>query len=160
MPTQAGFSEAVPEYDVALKLDPNLDAAYLGLASGYWKAHQFDEAMPCLKRVLDKHPREAKANGMLADILQHNGNDTEARPHAEIALVENPDLIETRVVLARIYLKKQEPKLAVAELQKVLLADPHGSYHFLLFRAYREAGDDSAARKAMAEFQQLRYNNH
>ena len=154
------FPEGIPEYQAALKLDPNLDAAYLGLATGYWKARQFDDAMLCLERVLEKHPKDAEANGMLADILQHNGKDVEARRHAEIALAANPDLIETRVVLARIYLEKQEPKLAVAELQKVLPADPDGSYHFLLYRAYREAGDANGARKAMAEFQQLRYNNH
>jgi tetratricopeptide (TPR) repeat protein len=154
------FTEAVPEYQAAMQLDPNLDAAYLGLASGYWKARQFDQAMPLLKKVLEKTPRDAEANGMLADILQHNGNDTEARRYAEVALAGNPDLIETRVVLARIYLDKQEPKLAVAELRKVLSADPDGSYHFLLYRACRQAGDESAARKAMAEFQQLRYNNH
>jgi tetratricopeptide (TPR) repeat protein len=154
------LAEAIPEYQTALKLDPNLNAAYLGLASVYWKARQFDQAMPFLKRVLEKTPRDAEANGMLADILQHDGNNTEARRHAEVALAGNPDLIETRVVLARVYLSKQQPKLAVAELQKVLSADPDGSYHFLLYRAYRAAGDERSARKAMAEFQQLRYNSH
>jgi hypothetical protein len=42
----------------------------------------------------------------------------------------------------------------------VLSADPDGSYHFLLYRAYRAAGDEKGAREAMAEFQQLRYNSH
>lgn len=154
------FTEAVPEYQTAIQLDPNLDASYLGLASGYWKARQFDQALPLLNKLLKKSPRDAEANGMLADILQHNGNDTDARRHAEVALAGNPDLIETRVVLARIYLDRQEPKLAEAELRKVLSADPDGSYHFLLYRACRQAGDESAARKAMAEFQQLRYNSH
>ncbi len=154
------FTEAVPEYQTAIKLNANLYAAYLGLASGYWKERQFDQALPLLKQVLDNNPKDAEANGMLADILQHNGNDAEARRHADLALAANPDLIETRVVLARIYLGKQQPKLAIAELQKVLAADPDGSYHFLLYRACRDAGDEPGARKAMAEFQQLRYNNH
>ncbi len=154
------FPEAVPEYQAAVKLDPNLDAAYLGLASGYWKARQFTQAAPLLKRVLEKTPRDAEANGMMADILQHDGDETAAKHYADIALSVNPDLIETRVVLARIYLGKQQPRSAIAELQKVLSADPDGSYHFLLYRACREAGDEQGAKKAMAEFQQLRYNNH
>jgi tetratricopeptide (TPR) repeat protein len=154
------FAEAILEYQTAIKLDPNLDSAYLGLASGYWKERQFDQALPFLKRVLEKSPKDAEANGMLADILQHDGNDAEARKHAEVALAGNPDLIETRVVLARIYLGKQQPKLAIAELRKVLAADPDGSYHFLLYRACRDAGDQQGARQAMAEFQQLRYKNH
>ena len=154
------FTEAVPEYQSALKLDPTLDAAYLGLATGYWKARQFDQATPLLSHVLDRAPRDAEANGMLADILQHAGNDVEARRHAELALTVNPNLIETRIVLARIYLAKQQPRLAVAEIERVLPADPDGSYHFLLYRAYREAGDEQAARRAMAQFQQLKYNPH
>jgi predicted Zn-dependent protease len=154
------FPEAVPEYQTALRLDPGLDAAYLGLASGYWKARQFDDARPLLNRILEKTPRDADANGMLADILQHDGNESEAKRHAEIALAANPDLIETRVVLARIFLAKRQPQLAVAELRRVLQADTDGSYHFLLYRAYRESGDEQAARKALAEFQQLRYNKN
>ena len=94
----------------------------------------------------------------MADILEHKGDDAGAIQYAEIALEGNPNLIETRIVLARVYLAKQEPKLAIAELRKVISADPDGSYHFLLYRAYRQAGDEEAAKAAMAEFQQLRYH--
>ncbi len=141
--------EAVPEYQAAIKLDPGLDGAYLGLASEYWKQHQFDQALPLLKRVLLKSSKDAEANAMMADILEHNGDYGNAQRYAEAALGGNPNLIQTRVVLARIYLAKQEPKLAVSELRKVIAADPDGSYHFLLYRAYRQAGDERAAKEAM-----------
>jgi predicted Zn-dependent protease len=73
------------------------------------------------------------------------------------ALRGKPDLIQTRVVLARIYIVKQQPKLAIDELRKVIGADPDGSYHFLLYRAYRASGDQEAAKEALAGFQQMRY---
>lgn len=152
--------EAVAEYHAALKLDPHLDAACLGLASTYWKQRQFEEALPMLKRVLQNSPKDAEANGMMADILEHNGDQAGAEQHADIALANNPNLIETRVVLARVYLAKQRPKLAVEELRKVISADPDGSYHFLLYRAYRESGDERAAQEAMAEFRRLRDGTH
>jgi tetratricopeptide (TPR) repeat protein len=152
-------AEAIPEYQVAMKLDPALDGAYLGLASEYWKQHQFDQALPLLKHVLLKSPNDPEANGMMADIIEHNGDYGTAQRYAQTALRGNPDLIQTRVVLARIYLAKQEPKLAVSELRKVIAADPDGSYHFLLYRAYRQAGDERAAQEAMAQFQQLRYSS-
>ena len=44
---------------------------------------------------------------MIADILQHNGDIPGAEHYAEIALAGNPELIETRVVLARVYLAKR-----------------------------------------------------
>jgi tetratricopeptide (TPR) repeat protein len=149
--------EAVPEYQAAIQLDPKLDAGYLGLATAYWKQRQFDDALPPLQRVLEKSPKDAEANGVLADILQHNGDNAGARKHAQVALAANPDLIETRVVLARAYLAEHEPKPAIAELRKIESADRDGSYHFLLYRALREAGDEQAAKQAMAKFQELRY---
>ncbi len=148
--------EAVPEYQTAIKLDPRLEAAYLGLASQYWKQREFDQALPLLKHVLSKSPKDPEANGMMADILQHSGDDTNAKRYAEMALAGNPELIQTRVVLARIYMARGEPKQAIAELRKVISADPDGSYHFLLSRAYRQAGDEPSAKTAMAVFQQLR----
>lgn len=149
-------TEAIPEYQTAIKLDPKLDAAYLGLATGYWKARQFDQAKPLLERILERTPADAEANGMLADILEHNRDYAGAKRRAELALARNPGLIETRVVLARIYLGDHQPKLAAVELQKVLSADPDGSYHFLLYRAYREAGDEQGAHQALLEFLRLR----
>lgn len=150
------LTEAVAEYQTALKLDPALEAANLGLASQYWKQRQFQDALPLLKRVLVKSPQDPEANAMMADILQHNGDNAGAKRHADIALAGNPDLLETRVVLARIYLVRQEPELAVSELRKVISADPDGSYHFLLYRAYQQIGDEKAAKSALEEFQQLR----
>jgi tetratricopeptide (TPR) repeat protein len=150
------LADAIPEYRAAIKLDPSLDAAYLGLATQYWKNRQFDEAVPLLKRTLAKSPEDPEANGMLADILEHEGNLKDAATYAHRALNRKPDLIQTRTVLARIYLAQQQPQLAITELQKVIAADPDGSYHFLLYRAYRAAGNEQAAGEAMAEFQRLR----
>jgi predicted Zn-dependent protease len=149
--------EAVPEYQAAIKLDPKFDAAYLGLATQYWKQHQFEQALPLLQGLLARSSKDPEANAMMADILEHNGDVSGAQRHAELALAGDPELIQTRIVLARVYLLKQQPKLAIAEIRKVLPADPDGSYHFLLYRACRQAGDEQGAKEAMAEFQQLRY---
>lgn len=150
------FTEAIAEYQTALTLDPQMQAASLGLASQYWKRRQFDQAVPLLQQVLRKTPEDPEANGMMADIEQHAGKDADAKRYAETALKGNPDLIETRVVLARVYVTMQEPKKAILELNKVIRADPDGSYHFLLYRAYRQAGDEESARSALARFQQMR----
>ncbi len=149
--------DAVPEFEAAIKQDPKLDAAYLGLATAYWRQGQFQDALPLLKRIVASSPKDPEANAMLADILEHDGQNAVAKQHAGIALGGNPDLIQAHVVLGRIYLAENQPKLAVAELQKVLAADPDGSYHFLLFRAYKAAGDETSARAALADFQRLHH---
>ncbi len=150
------FSDAVNEYQTTLKIDPSLAAACLGLATAYWKERQFDEALPLLERLLKQSPQDPEANGMMADILEHNGDRSAAKHHAELALAGNPGLIQTHVVLARIYLADKQPALSIAQLQKVIGADPDGSYHFLLYRAYRDAGDEKSANAALLEFQRLR----
>ena len=43
------LADAVREYQTALRLDPNLDAAYLGLATGYWKEREFEQALPFIE---------------------------------------------------------------------------------------------------------------
>ncbi len=149
------FSEAIGEYQATLEIDPNETAARVGLATGYWREHLFADALPLLRQVLEQSPKDPEANGMLADILAHDGKWDAARERAELALAGNPDLIQTHVVLARVWLGKKRPAQAIAELLKVAAADPDGSYHFLLFRAYREAGDEKNADVALAEFRRL-----
>ena len=95
---------------------------------------------------------------MLADLLEHNSDFAAAQQHAQIAAAGNPTLIQPHVVLARIYLAKQQPQLAITELRKVVAADPDGGYHFLLYRAFHQIGDEKEAKEAMAEFQKIRYS--
>jgi Tfp pilus assembly protein PilF len=149
------LTEAVREYETVIRLDSSMDAAYLGLATTFWKNRQFEQALPPLRRVLARSPSDPEANGIMADILEHDGQYEQARSCADIALRGNPDLIETRVVLARIYLAQSQPKLAIDQLQKVLNADRDGSSHFLLYRAFKQTGDDRQASVALAKYQEL-----
>jgi tetratricopeptide (TPR) repeat protein len=149
-------AESIAEYNAALRLDPGMDAARSGLATQSWKNRQFDEAKPLLQEVLRKNPKDPEANAMMADILERSEDTEAALRFAQTALAGNPNLIQTRIVLARLYLKKQSPQQAIAEIRKVISADPDGSYHFLLYRACRQAGDESGAQTALAEFQKLR----
>ncbi len=147
---------AVDEYQTALRLDPHMEAAYLGLATGYWKTRQFEDALPPLKHVLASSPKDPEANGIMADILEHDGDYSQARRCAETALAGNPDLIETRVVLTRIDLATSHPERAVLDIQSVLGADRDGGYHFLLYRAYQQLGKEQEAKTALEEFRKRR----
>jgi tetratricopeptide (TPR) repeat protein len=149
------LTQAVQEYETVIKLDSSTEAAYLGLATTYWKNRQFEAARSLLQRVLAQSPADPEANGILADILEHDGQYDRAKHCAEIALRGNPNLIETRVVLARIYLAQSEPKLAIDQLQKVLNADRDGSSHFLLYRALKQTGNEQQASAALAKYQEL-----
>ena len=151
--------DAIPEFEAAIKLDSKSEAACLGLATAYWRQRQFPNAVPLLKRVLASSPKDPEANAMLADILEHDGDRDAASRHARMALAGNPDLLQAHVVLGRIYLAEQQPEQAITELRQIAGADPDGSYHFLLFRAYKQVGNEDAARAALAEFERLRHKD-
>lgn len=148
--------DAIPEYEAAIRLQPGMEAAYLGLATTYWKQGQWDDVMPPLERALKLSPQDPEAHAILADILFHRDDMAGAEKQAQLALAENPKLAVTRVVLARIHLARHEPNEAVAELRPVLEVDPDGSYHFLLWRAYKLSGKTAEAQAALDEYHRRR----
>ena len=148
--------DAVPEYQTVIRLAPGMAAGYLGLATAYWKTGAFDDARPPLLHALALSPRDPEANAMYADILIRDNDYAGAQKRAAIAVAGNPELAATRVVLARIALHDKQPQRAADELEKVAKADPDGSYHFLLWRAYKLLGQEVQAGKALAEYKRLR----
>jgi len=150
------LADAIPEYQAAIRLAPKMEAAYLGLATAYWKEGDFDEALPQLRRALELSPGDPEANAIYADILEHRNDYDGAEKRATIAVAGNPRLFLAHIVLARIYLSRRQPEHAVQQLEQVASADPDGSYHFLLWRAYKLAGKPKQAEEALAEFHRIR----
>jgi tetratricopeptide (TPR) repeat protein len=148
--------DAIPEYQAAIRLAPKMQAGYLGLATTYWKNGDFDRALPELDRALELSPRDPEANAIYADILEHRNDPDNAEKRALLAVAGNPRLFAAHVVLARIYLSRGKPEGAVRQLEQVVNADPDGSYHFLLWRAYKLSGRPKDAEAALAEFQRIR----
>jgi len=148
--------QAIPEYEAAIRLEPQMEAGYLGLATTYWKQGEWEEAMPPLQRALELSPRDAEAHAIMADLLFRQNDPKGAGQQAASALAGNPKLALPRVVMARIDLANKEPVKAAAELEQVSELDPDGSYHFLLWRAYKLAKKPEQAEAALAEFHRRR----
>lgn len=144
--------EAIPEYESAIRLEPRMEAGYLGLATTYWKQGEWQNAMPPLQRALQLSPRDAEAHAILADLLFRQNDPKDAVEQAATALAGNPKLALPRVVMARIHLANKQPDRAAAELERVSQLDPDGSYHYLLWRAYKLAKKPEQAEAALAEF--------
>jgi tetratricopeptide (TPR) repeat protein len=148
--------EAIPEYESAIRLEPRMEAGYLGLATTYWKQGEWQDAMRPLRQALELSPRDAEAHAILADLLFRQNNAQGAAGQAAVALAGNPKLALPRVVMARIDLANKEPDKAAAELEQVSQLDPDGTYHYLLWRAYKLAKKPGLAQAALAEFHRLR----
>jgi predicted Zn-dependent protease len=72
------------------------------------------------------------------------------------ALAGNPRLAQAVVVMARIYLARKQPAPAIEALSRIVSEDPDGSYHYLLFRAYKLSGDEAKTKAAFEDFRRVR----
>jgi tetratricopeptide (TPR) repeat protein len=146
------FAEAIAEYETLLRLSPADPAAELGLATTYWKSLDSERAIPLLERVLSKLPSDPEANGIMAQVLVKRGDLHAAIPYAITALKGNPDLIQVRLALAKIYLSENHPAKALAVLQSPPANDPQGTSYYLAYRAFRMLGRNAEAAAALGEF--------
>lgn len=119
---KTAYEEAIAEYQAALKLDPKLIEAYVGLGELMLKAGRFDQAIQTMERALELDPQSVKAltakgRAQLASFKVGDAKATYDRLAAESAKAAHTFLAEMRS-----WLDAQRAKLgpemaeAVAEL--------------------------------------------
>ena len=149
------LQDSIQEYQIAIRLRPGSAAAYLGLATTYWKSGEIDSVLAPLRRALELSPRDPEGNGIMADLLVRQGDFVGATRHAKVALEGNPGLFHVRAVLAKVYLAQERADLAVLELKKAAPFDITGSYYFLLYRALKQLGREQDAGAALEKYKQI-----
>lgn len=149
------YDQAVQEYQAATAEQPNLAAAWAGLATSYSAAGDDDNALRAAQHALKLDPADADTNAVIAATLLRQGNASGARPYALRALQLQPDLAPARVVLAKIFLSEHQPEKALPELQSAAKQDSDGSTYYLLATALRELGRRQEAAVALQKYKQL-----
>ncbi|HTU46751.1 MAG TPA: tetratricopeptide repeat protein [Bryobacteraceae bacterium] len=79
------FQEAIREFTLASRLDPDLPEAFLNLGEEYVQTHDYSDAIPPLKRALELRPDLEQAHLDLGYALLSQGFPAEAIPHLERA---------------------------------------------------------------------------
>ncbi|PYV44838.1 MAG: hypothetical protein DMG06_04830 [Acidobacteria bacterium] len=60
---QSRYQDAIPSFEKALNLQPNLWASHLFLGIGLYKTNQFSRALPPLRKALELDPQNAELEG-------------------------------------------------------------------------------------------------
>jgi rhomboid protease GluP len=94
------FTDAIHEYNQALRLSPGSPAAQLGLAVAYAREGQPDKAHDLLAEIVGKNPQTVEAQEALADLCAEQKLYPEAIQHYQAAIRLKPDLAEARNNLA------------------------------------------------------------
>jgi tetratricopeptide (TPR) repeat protein len=143
---QGESSVLIQNYLEALKRDPNLDKARLGLAERLRKDHRLDEARREYATYLARHPQDVEAlDG--AGIAALGAEDVESAVASfEAALALDPRDTTALRELAQINLRRGQFPRAVDLLRRVIEIDRFDpDIHYTYARALKLIGDDKAA---------------
>jgi tetratricopeptide (TPR) repeat protein len=98
------ISEAIQQYEQALRLYPDYAKAHLNLGIALEQTGRAPEAIDQYEEALRLNPDYVKAHYNLAVALEHAGRVPDAIQHYEQALQGDPDLAEARSALTRLHI--------------------------------------------------------
>jgi tetratricopeptide (TPR) repeat protein len=145
---QKAYEELVSRYPDT----PNMHYAY----GVFLTAEQPDAAIEQYKAELQISPRHPWAKMQLAFEYIKRGEYEAARPYAEQAVAEAPNMFVARRALGQVLLETGDVAGAVREYEiGVQLAPQSPAMRFALARAYRKAGRVADAQREQVEFTRL-----
>ncbi len=145
--TQGKLARARESFEKALKLEPEMAPAMLGLADVAIREGDMAQARTWVGNAVRTRPEDPGILLGQAKFLYQEGNYREAERVLKKALSIKPDFIPARAYLGDLYLEKLEhPEAAAAEYRKVLEQDPgHAGAHYALGIALERLGKPEEA---------------
>ena len=146
-------SEALAEYQQALKRDPNWPDIHLMLGSLLGVMGRSDDAVRELKIQLERYPGDTRALVEMGGVLCRAGNYTAAVPYLEKALARDRDNYDANCRLGQAQIGLRQYSRALPHLERATEISPEKSEaYYLLHRAYRGLNLDKKAAWALEQF--------
>jgi tetratricopeptide (TPR) repeat protein len=152
---RAGDREsAKARFQAAMEMDPELAAAYTGLASLNLEDGNYDEALAIADRLLALDPGNAEGLGIRYEAYRRMGDEAAANAALDELQAADPERIVDAYYQQGILLFNDgAAQEAVAAFERVLSADPeHARAHYQLGRAYLSAGEYEKAKQYLQRF--------
>jgi tetratricopeptide (TPR) repeat protein len=119
------FSNAIPHYLEAIRLNPKYAEAYGNLGTCYNLQGKLAEAITNYEISLSLNPQFEQTHFGLATVLAKLGRLEEARAHFLEALRLKPDFVEARIKLANLLMTEDKLDEAIAHYRAALRFDPN-----------------------------------
>jgi tetratricopeptide (TPR) repeat protein len=153
---------AEKDFQLAAKLAPEKNLTYAALGVSYMQAGDPAKAIASLRQRVAEKPQDATLQFLLGQTLMRSGVQpaspelAEAQAALEKAVALDAKSADSRVELAKVYLKDNRLDDSVHLLEQARQIDPKGSTVYLnLVIAYRRAGKPDLAATALAQLNQL-----
>jgi tetratricopeptide (TPR) repeat protein len=150
------FSQAVTEYQTAIRLAPALPDLYLGLGDTYMHMLDWTHAVPEYQKTIELAPGSLAAEAELGHAYFKLGEFKLAITQLSQIPDSAPQAAAARLDIANAEDQLGETRQAIADLQPFLAQDKDGELHYRLGVFYRKIGDQDHAKQAMQQFQTLR----
>jgi tetratricopeptide (TPR) repeat protein len=148
---QERFEDALREFQIALRIEPNYFQAHYNLGIIYEKRKQFDEAIQEYQTTLKLKPSYARAHNNLGAVYKDLGRLEEAETEFQAALKLQPDIPTTHYNRGTSLSEQGRLDEAIGEYQAAIRLDPtYQNAHYNLGLAYANQG---RFQEAIVEFQ-------
>ena len=139
---RGALNEALPIFDQALSLHPNLVSARNGKGVALKKLGRLTEAAREFEAALLMEPGAAYLHNNLGNVLQEQSKSSEALGCYRRATDLDPDYAEAHFSLGKLLKDEGRPIEAIASFERALAANPeYADAHFSLAMAYLVVGD-------------------
>ncbi|MFN3326547.1 MAG: tetratricopeptide repeat protein [Bryobacteraceae bacterium] len=150
---------AVEEWRAALKLAPGDEGIERELTVALVAARDYEQAVPRLRKQLDRDANDPELNFLLGDSLLRMEQPEKAVPYLEKAAKRDPEVLAVRASLGQALARIGRAAESIPHLEAALALDDDGSLHYQLSRAYQAIGDTAKAREALVKYQEIRRSN-
>jgi tetratricopeptide (TPR) repeat protein len=149
---QGKVDEAVAEYEQAVAIDPNLDAARLGLGEALMQERKFDAATEQFSKVLEANPENSAARLQIGVLRGWQGRYDEAIAAFSEVLRRHPDDVAAHNNLGNVLTLQGKYEEALKHFEKAVQLSPnHATAHNNLALAYKRLGRTA---DAVAEYRE------
>ncbi len=149
------FTDAVEELKAALKFAPGLPTLVFDLASAYYDARDYEQALGTVTPLLEANQNDPRLLALAGNSLLQLRRPAEAIPALQRAAERNPSDASIRSALGRAYLQNGDFAAAAPLLEAQLSNDQDGSVHVQLARAYTGLGRREESATLLLRSQEL-----
>jgi predicted Zn-dependent protease len=156
------FELAKPEFDLASRLEPGSDVAYLALVQKYLYEDKIQDAIVQARQGIAAGHRDYVLLSLLGTVLIQAGampgqpEFAEARSALEASVAQHPDYSTAQIALGKVYLMEDRPADAVTHLETGRRLEPrNAAVYASLANAYQRLGERKKAQETLTALGKL-----
>ena len=151
------FTEARPEFEACLRLDPDNDTARLSLAKALAEIGENTSSIPLLNDYIRRVPKDFEGHFVLGEAYRRLGQLDDAVAQLRVAAQLNPDNYEVQQKLGLVLMHSNDADEAITHLEIARKLNPQApEIPYELAAIYQKKGDPKRAQEELHAFEEAK----